>query len=104
MFCRQCGSQIANEAVICVNCGVPTSKRPAVGGGSKSRVAYVLLGLFLGGLGIHNFYAGYAGRGVAQLLITLLLGWLIVPLLAIGIWVLVEICTVTQDSQGNPFI
>ncbi|MBQ3218003.1 MAG: TM2 domain-containing protein [Akkermansia sp.] len=25
----------------------------------KSRLAYILLGVFLGSLGIHNFYAGY---------------------------------------------
>jgi TM2 domain-containing membrane protein YozV len=69
----------------------------------KSRVAYILLGLFLGGLGIHNFYAGYTGRAVAQLLITLLTGWLIVPILIVGIWVLIEVITVTSDAQGLPF-
>lgn len=69
----------------------------------KSRVAYILLGLFLGGLGIHNFYAGYAGKGVAQLLITLLTGWLIIPLLFVGIWVLVEVCIETKDARGIPF-
>src|SRR5262249_39341966 len=36
---------------------------------SRSRAGYVLLGLFLGCLGVHNFYAGYSGRGAAQLLI-----------------------------------
>ena len=57
---------------------------------SKPRVAYILLGLFLGCLGIHNFFAGFAGKGVAQLLITILTGWLIVPLVAVWIWVVVE--------------
>ena len=70
---------------------------------SKSRTAYVLLGLFLGGLGIHNFYAGYAGRGVAQLLITLFGGWMCFPWIAVMVWVLVEVCSVTQDAQGNQF-
>ena len=31
-----------------------------------------LLGIFLGSLGVHNFYLGYTGKAVAQLLITLL--------------------------------
>jgi len=70
----------------------------------KSRIAYILLGLFLGGLGIHNFYAGYAGRGVAQLLITLLTGWLIVPLFVVGLWVLIEIIVVSQDAYGRPMV
>lgn len=30
-----------------------------------------LLGIFLGSLGIHNFYLGYTGKAVAQLLITI---------------------------------
>ena len=65
---------------------------------TKSRVAYILLGLFLGGLGIHNFYAGRTGAGVAQLLITLCTcgyGGVIT-----GIWALIEICTVNTDGRG----
>lgn len=101
MFCKQCGNQIADAAALCVGCGVPTGVGSVPGvGAAKSRVAYVLLGLFLGGLGIHNFYAGYSGRGIAQLLVSPLLGWLIFPLIAVGIWVIVEICTVKADAQG----
>ena len=70
----------------------------------KSRVAFVLLGLFLGGLGIHNFYAGYTGKGVVQLLITLFFGWLIVPLAIVGLWVLIEVITESKDARGIPFI
>ncbi len=38
----------------------------------KSKVAGGLLGIFLGAFGVHNFYLGYTGKAVAQLLITLL--------------------------------
>lgn len=38
--------------------------------GQKSKMAAGLLGIFLGSLGIHNFYLGYTGKAVAQLLIT----------------------------------
>ena len=38
----------------------------------KSKLAAGLLGIFLGGFGVHNFYLGYTGKAVAQLLITLL--------------------------------
>lgn len=112
MFCAQCGNQNSDMAAFCGSCGAPTGTaamagRPPpvqqVGVYPKSRVAYILLGLFLGGLGIHNFYAGYAGRGIAQLLISLFIGWLIIPLIAVGIWVLIEICTVTADAQGVRF-
>ena len=67
----------------------------------KSRLAYILLGLFLGGLGIHNFYAGYTGKGIAQLLITILSGGFLA--LVVWIWVIIEICTVTKDAQGVDF-
>lgn len=67
----------------------------------KSRVAYVLLAIFLGELGVHNFYAGYVGRGMTQLLITLLsfglLFWVS------WIWAVVELCTVSEDGRGITF-
>lgn len=70
---------------------------------SKSRVGYILFGLFLGGLGIHNFYAGYAGRGIAQLLLNLFLFWTILVPIIIWIWVIIEIIVVDRDSNGNRF-
>ena len=112
MFCNQCGNELPANAALCMKCGVATGLPPVQVVApvqvvqvvaSKSRTAYVLLGLFLGGLGIHNFYAGYAGRGVAQLLITMFAGWMGFPWIAVMVWVLVEICTVTHDAQGNQF-
>src|SRR5262249_19190945 len=38
----------------------------------KTRVLFVLLGIFLGALGVHNFYAGYIKKGAIQLCLTLL--------------------------------
>ena len=67
----------------------------------KSRTAYVILGIFLGTLGIHNFYAGYTGRAIAQLLLSILscgylsfISW---------IWAIIEVCVVKQDSSGVQF-
>jgi TM2 domain-containing membrane protein YozV len=70
----------------------------------KTRLAYILLALFLGGLGVHNFYAGYTGKGVAQLLMTLFLWWTIVVPLGVWIWIIVEMCTVDHDASGNPMM
>ena len=78
----------------------PAAAAPA---GQKDRIAFILLGVFLGTLGIHNFFAGYTARGVAQILVTLLVGWLIVPWIAVAIWNLVEVITVTKDAHGVPF-
>ena len=69
----------------------------------KSRLIYILLALFLGSLGIHNFYAGYSGKGTIQLLLSLFLFWLIIPIIIVFIWVIVDIITVTKDANGTPF-
>ena len=69
----------------------------------KSRLVYILLALFLGALGIHNFYAGFGGRGAVQLLITLLLGWCGIGFIIVGIWVLIEIFVVNTDARGVRF-
>lgn len=54
----------------------------------KSKMAAGLLGIFLGSLGVHNFYLGYTGKAVAQLLISLLTCG--VCAFVSGIWGLVE--------------
>jgi hypothetical protein len=68
---------------------------------TKSRGVYIILGLFFGCLGIHNFYAGHNGRGAAQLIITILLGWLIIGLVITVLWSLIEIISETQDGDGQ---
>lgn len=42
--------------------------------GSKDKLAAGLLGIFLGGLGIHKFYLGFTGPGLVFLLVNTI-GW-----------------------------
>ena len=72
---------------------------------AKDRVAYILLALFLGGLGIHNFYAGYNKTGLIQLLLVLPGAFLTcgISALVVSIWAIVEACTGTQDANGVRF-
>lgn len=69
----------------------------------KSRLAYCILGILFGALGIHNFYSGHSKRGLIKLLLTVLLCWTLIVPLGVFIWVLVEICTVNADSEGRTF-
>ena len=119
--CRYCGEIIDpalrlatdlkpdNNSGVKVNIAANSEPQPTVNNIAltiaqpKERTVYVLLGIFLGWLGIHNFYAGYSGRGVAQILMTLCIGWLIFPLLIITIWNIVEVCTVKKDANGVLF-
>lgn len=105
IYCSDCGEQISERARECKNCGAPVSggKSGSSGGSQKSRLVFILLGIFLGAFGVHNFYAGYNGKGAAQLLITLLLGWLVIPWIAVEIWALIEIITVKEDKNGVEF-
>ena len=68
----------------------------------KTRVIFVLLGIFLGALGVHNFYSGYVKKGTIQLCITLLtcfygavISW---P------WAIIEICMINKDADGTEFV
>lgn len=65
----------------------------------KSKLAAGLLGIFLGGLGVHNFYLGNTGKAVAQLLISLLsLGFLAA---VSGIWGLIEGILILTAKPGT---
>lgn len=54
----------------------------------KSKVAAGILGILLGTFGVHNFYLGYTGKAVAQLLLSLLTCFMATPITFI--WGLIE--------------
>jgi TM2 domain-containing membrane protein YozV len=81
----------------------------AAGPAVKSKVAAGVLGILLGGLGVHRFYLGYTGIGVLQLLMTVLFSWITCGMTAIAAWIwgLVEgimILTgsINHDAAGRP--
>ena len=118
MNCPYCNGPLPFNASQCPGCGAPVQQQtPPVGQpmmpqapiinqsapiDRKNRVVYIVLGLLLGCLGIHNFYAGRNGRGTAQLLITLFLGW-IGGWVITEIWAIIDISTVTTDGKGVDF-
>jgi len=69
----------------------------------KSKIAAGILGVLLGGLGVHNFYLGYTGKAVAQLIMTLTI--ILSPVS--GLWGLIEgimilVGSINRDAKGNP--
>ena len=88
--------------------------------GRKSKLVAGLLAIFLGYLGIHNFYLGYTTKGIIQavgyvvsLLMVVFLSWLIIGLffipvlIGIWIWALVEgififVGKIDCDANGIP--
>jgi len=83
MSCPNCGSQNPDNANNCMNCGgslnmnaqQPTGNYQANpvnnGGEQKSKLVAGLLGIFLGGWGIHNFYLGFTSKAIIQIVVTL---------------------------------
>jgi TM2 domain-containing membrane protein YozV len=63
----------------------------------KSKIAAGLLGIFLGGLGIHRFYLGYTVLGIVQLALTLVLGAFTFGL--VGLWGVVEGIMILAGAQ-----
>lgn len=72
---------------------------------AKSKVVAGLLGIFLGGFGIHQFYLGDSKKGVIRLVVTVVtcgLGavWGFVE----GIFILMGTDGYTTDALGNPLV
>jgi TM2 domain-containing membrane protein YozV len=61
---------------------------------AKNRTATFLFAFFLGTLGIHRFYVGKTGSGIAMLLLTLSLFGLLIT----GIWALIDWIMVASGS------
>src|SRR6266508_1849210 len=112
-FCPRCGTSIWSAATQSTHRGSPPplphpvyyTPPPRVHVFveiPKSRGVYIVLGIFLGGLGIHNFYAGRIGSGIAQLLITIFTFWLVIPIFIIWLWVIIEVIVVNRDGRGQP--
>ena len=71
--------------------------------GPKSKIAAGLLGIFLGGLGLHRFYLGYIGIGLIQLILGL--GVFCIPVPIAYVWGAIEgiLCLTghMRDAQGR---
>ena len=71
----------------------------------KSRMAAGLLGIFLGALGIHNFYLGFTNKALVQLLVSVCTCG--IGAFPMWIWALVEgiqilTGTIATDARGIP--
>ena len=102
MFCKKCGADIG-DAKFCPKCGEPSGDAPAAPTGpapapvyqgkTVNKIAYALIAIFLGCIGIHRFYAGKWLSGIMYLLFF----WTGIP------WILgiIEgIVAITRDDDG----
>ena len=98
MYCRKCGAEIDDEAIICPKCGCATGvsfpKYRDENASPKSRLVALLFCGFFGMIGVHRFYAGKVGTGIAM----------IFTLGGLGIWAFIDFiliaCGSFKDSDG----
>ncbi len=121
MFCKQCGKPIDDGQELCEECkanaganqaqnnntqnGQSYNANPNVQTSPKSKIAAGLLGIFLGSFGVHNFYLGYTGKAIAQLLITLLtcgFGAFVSSVWGLIEGILILTGSINTDANGNP--
>lgn len=72
IFCRGCGQSIHKTAQICPKCGAAQVVSINIG---RDRLTAGLLGIFLGGFGVHKFYLGKFFQG----LLYLIFFWTVIP-------------------------
>jgi hypothetical protein len=94
-FCYNCKAETNPNATICMKCGVSLKHENQIDGDGKDWLTTVLLCFFLGIFGIHRFYTGHTAIGVVQLL----------TLGGCGIWALIDFIMIIvgsfRDAKGN---
>ncbi len=126
-FCPNCGTNYDDNMMNCPNCGAPAPQmnnqqynqqqyQQPMGNqqynpqfqqqampGAKSKMAAGLLGIFLGGWGVHNFYLGNTSRGIIQIVVSLVT-------CGLGAWwgliegILILCGNINTDAQGRPLV
>lgn len=78
---------------------------PPPGYAPKSKIAAGILGIFLGSIGVHNFYLGYTGKAIAQLLIAVLtcgIGAAVTSIWGLIEGILILTGSINVDGKGIP--
>ena len=105
-YCSSCGKRIDPNAAVCTNCGVAVVDKNTQG--EKKKLVVLLLAIFFGGLGVHNFYLGYTKNAVIQLVVSIALCWTGIAPLAMEIWALIEGIKAYNgellDANGNKLV
>ena len=94
-FCSTCGKEVNPGAVICTNCGAAIKAPAAANGEQKSKHVAVLLAFFLGGFGIHDFYLGYTKNGIIKIVLSVCTG------VGGSIWALIDFIRLLTGSLNT---
>lgn len=100
-FCSECAAAIKAKAVVCPKCGCPQGPAPSTSstatGHGRSKNTAGILALLLGGIGVHKFYLGKPGAGLAYAFFC----WTFIPVLLALIDAVRLFGTSTQAFDGE---
>jgi TM2 domain-containing membrane protein YozV len=68
----------------------------------RKRIIFIVLGILLGYLGIHNLYIGWINRGLIQMCLTCFLWFTLIVPLVLWMYAISEILAVREDFNGIP--
>lgn len=101
MYCKNCGSEIKEDSVFCPNCGTKIGEKKAgnninyISKSGKSKLATALFAIFLGDIGIHNFYMGKVGLGILDILFC----WTGIPAIIGLVQGIIILCSSDEDFE-----
>ena len=77
-FCKNCGKPVNEGAAVCLSCGckIEDEKKNEAAGNlnGQDKMTMVLICLFLGGFGVHNFMMGEKKKGIMKIILTFCCG------------------------------
>ena len=73
MFCEFCGKEIVEGAAFCTDCGGAVKKDMNMFEG-ENKIVIILIALFCGAFGLHNFALGETKKAIVRIAGTLLCG------------------------------
>lgn len=99
MYCKECGKEINEKAIICPGCGCRNKR---VLDTEKNKWVALLLWFFLGGLGAHKFYVKDNNAGVAYAACALF-GWILVgiPYAVLAVLLVIDLVHILQGNLSG---
>ncbi len=109
MYCTNCGKELNEETKFCPECGqkvgeIPQQIAPQViivkEKKTKSKIVALLLCLFLGEIGLHDFYLDKPYKGLCKILILIFLGWFwLLGFIIVGIWCIIDFLDIAFSTE-----
>ena len=99
MYCKECGKEINEKAIICPGCGCKNKQCIDT---ERNKWIALALWFFLGGFGAHRFYVKDSNAGVGYAVCTLL-GWVLlgIPYMVLAVLLVIDLVHIIQGELAG---